>query len=86
MSTALSPIKVDKKADELISHAAHFMNRSKKDIVDAAVREYVEAHKAEIQQGVLEALKLLDGSTESSVKLLTGMSSEELSQLGGFEK
>lgn len=86
MSTALSPIKVDKKSDELISHAAHFMNRSKKDIVDAAVREYVESHKAEIQQGVLEALKLLDGSTESSVKLLTGMSSEELSQLGGFEK
>lgn len=29
---------------ELVSHAAHFMSRSKKDVVDAAVREYIDAH------------------------------------------
>lgn len=84
MTTAVAPIKVDKATDDLIRHAAHFMHRSKKDIVDAAVREYVDAHRADIQHGALEALRALDGSTETAVALLTNMSKEELEELGGF--
>lgn len=84
MATAVAPIKVDKETDELIAHAAHFMRRSKKDVVDAAVREYIDTHKNEIQRAALQALRTLDGSTESSVELLTGMSSDELHELGGL--
>jgi len=52
MATAVSPIKVDAQTDELISHAAHFLGRSKKDFVDEAVRAYVDAHRDEINAGI----------------------------------
>lgn len=79
-----APIKVDPDTDRLISHAAHFLQRSKKDVVDIAVREYVDRHRDAIQQGVLEALRSLDGSSAASVSLLTGMSRDELDELGGL--
>ncbi|WP_326561269.1 hypothetical protein [Micromonospora sp. NBC_01796] len=84
MATAVTPIKVDTQTDQLISHAAHFLGRSKKDVVDIAVREYIENHRTEIQRGVTQALRQLDGSTASSVALLTGMSRAELDEIGGF--
>ncbi|MGV8979330.1 MAG: hypothetical protein ACOH17_14930 [Cellulomonas sp.] len=85
MATVTAPIKVDAETDKLISHAAHFLQRSKKDVVDAAVREYVETHRELIQSGVLEALCSLDGSTKSAVSLLTGLSPSELDDLGGLD-
>lgn len=39
MATATAPIKVDAATDELVSHAAHFLSRSKKGVVDVAARE-----------------------------------------------
>lgn len=85
MATVTAPIKVDAETDRLISHAAHFLQRSKKDVVDAAVREYVETHRDLIQSGVLEALRTLDGSTKSAVSLLTGLSAAEIDELGGID-
>ena len=84
MPAATTPIKVDAQTDRLIAHAAHFLDRSKKDIVDAAIREYIDNHRTEIQDSVVKALRQLDGSTASAVSLLTGMTSEELENLGGF--
>ena len=84
MATALAPIKVDGDTDELISHAAHFLRSSKKDVVDVAVREYIQNHRDEIQKAAFDALRALDGSTKSAVQLLTGASAEELDELGGF--
>lgn len=84
MAGTLAPIKVDSETDALISHAAHFLRSSKKDVVDVAVREYIERHREEIQKAALEALRTLDGSTKSAVQLLTGASDDELDELGGF--
>lgn len=84
MAGALAPIKVDSETDALISHAAHFLRSSKKDVVDVAVREYIERHRKEIQKAALEALRTLDGSTQSAVQLLTGAGDDELDELGGF--
>ncbi|WP_417564478.1 hypothetical protein [Microbacterium sp.] len=84
MAGTLAPIKVDSETDALISHAAHFLRSSKKDVVDVAVREYIERHREEIQKAALEALHTLDGSTKSAVQLLTGASDDELDELGGF--
>lgn len=84
MAGTLAPIKVDSETDALISHAAHFLRSSKKDVVDVAVREYIERHRDEIQKAALEALRTLDGSTKSAVQLLTGASDDELDELGGF--
>ncbi|AYG03867.1 hypothetical protein D7I44_10190 [Gryllotalpicola protaetiae] len=86
MTTITAPIKVDAETDSRISHAAHFLQQSKKDFVDAAVREYIENHRADIEAGVRDALLKLDGSTQSAVALVTGMSAEELDELGGFAK
>jgi predicted transcriptional regulator len=82
-SAAAAPIKIDMQTDELLTQAAHFLRSSKKDIVDAAVREYIEKHRAEIQKGVLDALRGLDGSTSGVVSLLSGLSKDELAELGG---
>ena len=83
MATAVSPIKVDAQTDELISHAAHFLGRSKKDVVDVAVRDYVDAHRDEINEGIRAALGRLDGSNASVVSLISGVSRDELGNLGG---
>jgi hypothetical protein len=83
MATSVTPIKVDAQTDQLISHAAHFLGRSKKDVVDLAVREYIDNHRAAIQEGVTRALRELDGTVTSSIALLTGMSREELDEIGG---
>lgn len=79
-----TPIKVDAQTDQLIAHAAHFLGYSKKDVVDLAIREYIENHRQEIHAAVDAALKQLDGTIASSVSLLTGMSRDELDELGGF--
>lgn len=84
MPPAVAPIKVSAATDELISHTAHFMGTSKKDVVDAAVREYIDRHRDEINEGVRYALARLDGSTAAAVTALTGLSSEELDELGGL--
>lgn len=86
MATTLAPIKVDSKTDALISHAAHFLRASKKDVVDVAVREYVERHREEIQNAALNALRTLDGTTKSAVKLLTDATDEEIAELGGLDR
>ncbi|MGQ0467086.1 MAG: type II toxin-antitoxin system VapB family antitoxin [Sporichthyaceae bacterium] len=79
----LTPIKVGAETDELISHAAHFLGATKKSVVDQAVREYVERHRAEIESGVRDALMKLDGSKTSLLSAMTGMSAERLAELGG---
>jgi predicted transcriptional regulator len=84
MATAVTPIKVDSATDGLISHASHFLGRTKKDVVDVAVREYVDNHRDEINEGVRAALEQLDGSTASAVTLLTGLDDAKLAELGGL--
>lgn len=84
MAAATAPIKVDVATDELVSHAAHFMSRSKKDIVDAAVREYIDAHRDEINAAVKAALGRLNATDAAAVSMMTGFSAEELDDLGGL--
>jgi hypothetical protein len=84
MATATAPIKVSAPTDELISHAAHFMSVSKKTVVEEAVREYIANHRDDIHAGVRDAISQLDGSTASAVSLLSGLSTEEIDDLGGL--
>ena len=80
---ALSPIKVDAATDKRIADAAHFLGRTKKDIVDAAVRDYVDAHRDEINEGIRASLSRLDGTRASIVSEISGLSRDELDDLGG---
>ncbi|WP_049559271.1 hypothetical protein [Nonomuraea sp. SBT364] len=78
-----SPLKVDPATDELISQGAHFLGVTKKDLVAAAVRVYLEQQRENIRRGMLESMKVLDGSLSSSVSLLTDLPPERISELGG---
>jgi hypothetical protein len=84
MAATSAPIKVDVGTDQLISHAAHFLGKAKKDLVEAAVREYIEAHRTEINDGVKAALSRLDGSSASAISLLTEVSVDQLDEYGGM--
>lgn len=78
-----SPLKVDPETDKLISQGAHFLGVTKKDLVADAVRLYLEQRREEIRVGMIEAMKVLDGSLTSSVSLLTGLPAERIAKLGG---
>ncbi|WP_322749702.1 MULTISPECIES: hypothetical protein [unclassified Frankia] len=78
-----APLKIDPATDELISQAAHFLGISKKDLVAEAVRAYLEQRRAEIRRGMVESMKVLDGSLTASVAALAGLSPERIEQLGG---
>ncbi len=86
MATTTTPIKIDATTDDLVSHAAHFMSRSKKDIVQAAVREYINAHRDEINAGIRATLGQLNGTDAAAVSMMTGLSAEEIEDLGGLAK
>jgi len=78
-----APLKIDPATDELISQAAHFLGMTKKDLVSEAVRDYLEQRREEIRKGMIESMKVLDGSLGSSVAALTGLSREKIDRLGG---
>lgn len=84
MATTSAPIKVDVGTDQLISHAAHFLGKAKKDIVEAAIREYIDTHRDEINNGIRSALDQLDGSSKSAISLLGGLSPDQLDEYGGM--
>lgn len=67
----------------MIAHAAHFLRTSKKDVVDRAVRDYVEANRDQINEGIRAALVQLDGTSTTAVSIMTGLSPERLEELGG---
>ncbi|GAA2488672.1 hypothetical protein [Winogradskya humida] len=84
MAVTSAPIKVDVATDQLISHAAHFLGKAKKDLVEVAVREYIEAHRTEINDGIRAALSRLDGSSASAVSLLADVPVDQLDEYGGM--
>jgi hypothetical protein len=81
--TRQAPLKVDPDVDQLISHLAHFLGMTKKDLVAEAVAAYRDARRDEIRAKIREAAKILDGSDTGRLALLTGLSSERIGQLGG---
>ena len=78
-----APLKIDPATDELITQAAHFLGMTKKDFVAEAAKAYLEQRRAEVRQGMIESMKVLDGSLTTSVAALTGLSPERIDQLGG---
>ncbi|MEO3786636.1 hypothetical protein ABGB12_25195 [Actinocorallia sp. B10E7] len=78
-----APLKIDPATDELISQAAHFLGMTKKDFVAEATRAYLEQRREEIRRGMIESMKVLDGSLTASVAMLTGLSPERIEALGG---
>src|SRR5690606_24339530 len=83
---ATAPIKIDAATDELVSQAAHLLCRSTQGIVDAAVREYIAAHRDELNAGIKAGVCQLDATLAAAVSLMTGLSAAELDDLGGLPR
>jgi uncharacterized protein (DUF1778 family) len=78
-----APLKIDPATDELISQAAHFLGKTKKDFVAEAAKAYLEQRREEVRRGMIESMTLLDGSLTSTVAMLTGLSPGRIEELGG---
>lgn len=83
MTVTPAPIKVDVGTDRPIFHAACFLEKAKEDVVDIAVRGYIEAHRSEINEGIRAAHGDLDGSSKSAISLLTAVPADQLDEYGG---
>ncbi len=46
-------------------------------------REYIDAHRDEINAGIKAALGRLDGTEAAAVSLVTGLDADEMERLGG---
>jgi hypothetical protein len=79
-------VKVSAEGDKLITSGANYLHMTKKDLVEAAVQFYLDAHREEMQAGMRELLSQLDGTRASRVALLAGMTREELDSVGGVEE
>jgi type IV pilus biogenesis protein CpaD/CtpE len=81
-----SPVKVDQETHALIAHAATALRVSQKDLLAAAVREYLGAHREEIRAALRRTMEALDGTNASRVAALSGLSRERLDELGGVRE
>lgn len=79
-------VKVSPAGDKLITSGANYLHMSKKDLVEEAVRFYLDARREEMQAGMRELLRELDGTRASRVAMLAGMTREELDAVGGVEE
>lgn len=84
MVKAAPNVKVNEETNELISNAAHHLGKTRKAVVEEAMRDYVQAHLPEIHSSIKTFLKQLDGTHASAVSVLTGYTRSELDELGGF--
>jgi len=80
-----APLKVDPETDKLISHGAHLLGMTKKQFVDEAIRRFLDERRGELQARMQSMMATLDGSRTSRVSLLSGLSAEEIEELGGVE-
>ena len=86
MGTHAAPVKVDQETHELIAHAATALRISQKELLAAAVREYLTVHREQIRGSLRRTMDVLDGTDASRVAVLTGLSRERLDELGGVHE
>ena len=83
MAQTSAPVKVDQETHDLIAHAATALHISQKELLAAAVREYLAAHRDEIAAALHRTMAALDGTDLSRVAMLSGLSPERVTELGG---
>lgn len=86
MTSHTAPVKVDQDTHALIAHAATALHMSQKDLLTAAVLEYLAAHREQIRESLRRTMEVLDGTDASRVSALTGLSRERLDELGGVRE
>jgi hypothetical protein len=72
--------------DQTVNTRRVHVNATDGDLVAEAVRVYLEQLREELRAGMVEALRVLDGSLKADVMMLTGLTSEEIDAVGGTEE
>lgn len=86
MASSSAPVKVDAETHALIAHGATALHMSQKDLLAAAVREYLGARRDLINAALRRTMEALDGTDTARVAVLTGLSPERLDELGGVDE
>ncbi|WP_218007247.1 hypothetical protein [Microtetraspora fusca] len=79
-------LKVNSETDRVISHGAHFLHVTKKELVAQAVRVYLKVRQAELHTAIQEAMAQLDGTHAARVALVSGLTKGQIEELGGVEE
>jgi hypothetical protein len=80
----LAPVKVDADTDRLLSETAHFLHKSKKDVLAEALREYVASQREQLHRSMIDTMRVLDGTDTARISLMTGLSPKRIAELGGI--
>ena len=86
MAAHSAPVKVDQETHALIAHAATAPHMSQKDLLSAAVREYLRGRREEINAALRRTMQMIDGTEAGQVAVLTGMPRERLDEPGGVRE
>lgn len=86
MASSSAPVKVDSETHTLIAYGATALHMTQKELLAAAVREYLAARREEINAALRSAMRALDSSETSRVAMLTGLPAERLDELGGVRE
>lgn len=71
---------------EALAAFARLSGKSKRQVIDAAITEYIERHRDEINAEIQSALDKLDGTAGRRIQATTGLSQQDLADVGGLPK
>jgi hypothetical protein len=85
MARAQSPIKVHESTKEKVRYAASMTGLNQAEIVEQAVDEYVESHRADFAARIERAREALLGGEASALAHSAGVTEEDVARLGGVK-
>lgn len=86
MTNTTAVLKVDSSTHALVAHGAIALRMTHKELVDAAVRDYLTKHREAVTTRMRAVMAEIDDTEESRVSALTGLSPERIADLGGLSR
>jgi hypothetical protein len=85
MPRSQSPIKVHESTKEKVRYAASMTGLKQAEIVERAVDEYVERHRADFAARIERARQALLGGEAATLAYMSGLIEEDIARLGGVK-
>jgi hypothetical protein len=85
MPRSPSPIKVHETTKEKVRYAASMTGLKQAEIVEKAVDEYVERHRAEFAARIERAREALLGGEAATLAYAAGVTVEDIERIGGVK-
>lgn len=85
MPCAQSPIKVHESTKEKVRYAASMTGLQQSEIVERAVDEYIERHRAHFAARIERARQALLGGDTAALAYMSGVTEADVARLGGVK-